>query len=83
VRSARGTRRRDTADVIIRVLRLFLLRYLPRRLFAFLTVIELVMLALRLRKAIVPWTTPAPRPVGRSGFDDEVGPAADRRTGRG
>jgi hypothetical protein len=75
--------------MIFRLLRLFLLRYLPRRLFAFLTVIEFVMMARRLYLAATRPVTPPPRLVGRSGFDDadravaEDRPAPDRRTGAG
>jgi len=77
--------------MIFRLLRLFMLRYLPRRLFAFLTVIEFVMIARRLYRAAAQPVTAPPRVVGRSGFDDadpaagEDRPAStpDRRTGAG
>jgi hypothetical protein len=62
--------------MIFRVLRLLLLRYLPRRLFAFVTVIELVMMARRLYRAATAPVTPPPRLVGRSGFDDDAERAA-------
>jgi len=68
--------------MIFRVLRLFMLRYLPRRMFAFVTAIELVMLARRLYRSATRPATPPPRLVGRSGFDDADGPP-DRRTGAG
>jgi hypothetical protein len=75
--------------MIFRALRLFMLRYLPRRLFAVLTVIEFVMMARRLyRAASQPVAAaPPPRLVGRSGFDDDADDSADpttvRRTGAG
>jgi len=75
--------------MIFRVLRLFMLRYLPRRLFTVLTVIEFVMMARRLYRAATSPVTPPPRVVGRSGFDDadpaagEDRPAPGPRTGAG
>lgn len=54
-----------------RLLRLFFLRFLPRRLFAVVTVIEFVMLARRLYRAAAIPPRPGPRVVGRSGFDDD------------
>jgi len=79
----------DTDPMIFRLLRVFMLRYLPRRLFAFVTVIEFVMMARRLYRAAAQPVTAPPRLVGRSGFDDgdpaadEDRPATDRRTGAG
>ena len=58
--------------MIFRFLRLFLLRYLPRRLFTLLSVMEFVLLARRVYRAASPSPVPPPRLVGRSGFEDEL-----------
>ena len=57
--------------MVFRFLRLFMLRYLPRRLFTILSVLELALLLRRLYRAATPSEVPEPRLVGRSGFDDE------------
>jgi len=64
-----------------RYLRLFMLRYLPRRLFAILSLLEFVALARQLWRATSP-AKPSPKFVGRSGYDDdpEPAPASRRRT---
>jgi len=59
--------------MVFRFLRLFLLRYLPRRLFTVISFVELALLARRLYRAASPSEVPPPRLVGRSGFDDELG----------
>ena len=53
------------------MLRLFMLRYLPRRLFTILSLVELAFLARRLYRAASPSEVPKSRLVGRSGFDDD------------
>jgi len=58
--------------MLFRFLRLFLLRYLPRRLFTILSLVEFAVLARRLYRAATPSEVPPPRLVGRSGFDDEL-----------
>lgn len=57
--------------MVFRFLRLFLLRYLPRRLFTIVSVVEFVLLARRMYRAASPSRVPEPRLVGRSGFDDD------------
>ena len=68
-----------TPVMVFRFLRLFLLRYLPRRLFTILSVVEFVMLARRVYRATSPSTPPEPRVVGRSGFDDDQDVESDRQ----
>ena len=58
--------------MVFRLLRLFFLRFLPRRLFTLLSVLEFALLARRLYRAASPSAVkPPPRVVGRSGFEDE------------
>ncbi len=58
--------------MVFRLLRLFFLRFLPRRLFALLSVLEFALLARRLYRAASPSPVkPPPRVVGRSGFEDD------------
>jgi hypothetical protein len=65
--------------MLFRLLRLFFLRFLPRRMFAFVTFIELAVLARRLYRAAAIPPRPAPRIVGRSGFDDDPADVTGRR----
>lgn len=66
--------------MVFKLLRLFLLRYLPRRLFAFLTVIEFALMARKVYKSATGTTAPRPpktilKPVDGNDFDATV--AAD------
>ena len=63
--------------MIFRFLRLFLLRFLPRRMFAFLTLIEVALMARKVYKSATSETAPArPKtvlnPVDGNDFDDVV-----------
>ena len=63
--------------MIFKFLRLFLLRYLPRRMFAFLTVIEFALMARKVYKSATGTTAPRPpktilKPVDGNDFDDTV-----------
>lgn len=60
--------------MIFKLLRLFLLRYLPRRLFAFLTVIEFALMARKVYKSATGTTAPRRpktvlKPVDGNDFD--------------
>lgn len=58
--------------MVFRLLRLFFLRFLPRRLFTVLSVLEFALLARRLYRAASPSAVKPPaRVVGQSGFDDD------------
>jgi hypothetical protein len=61
--------------MLFRLLRIFMLRFLPRRMFAFLTVIEFALMARKLYKSATGTTAPkAPKtvlkPVDGNDFDD-------------
>jgi hypothetical protein len=61
--------------MIFRLLRIFMLRFLPRRMFAFLTVIEFVLMARKLYKSATGTTAPRTpktvlKPVDGNDFDD-------------
>jgi hypothetical protein len=58
--------------MLFRFMRLFFLRFLPRRLFTVISFVELALLARRVYRAASASEVP-PRLVGRSGFDDELG----------
>jgi hypothetical protein len=64
--------------MVFRLFRLILFRYLPRRLFAVVSVLELAWMVRRLYRSATRTEAPPPRVVGRSGFDDdEVGSELD------
>ena len=61
--------------MIFRLLRLFLLRFLPRRMFAFITLIEVALMARKFYKSATGTTAPRQpktvlRPVDGNDFDD-------------
>ena len=61
--------------MIFRLLRLFMLRFLPRRMFAFLTVIEVLLMARKVYRSATTQTPPRQpktvlRPVEGNDFDD-------------
>ncbi len=63
--------------MIFRLLRLFLLRFLPRRMFAFLTVIEFVLMARKFYKSATGTTAPRQpktvlKPVDGNDFDETI-----------
>ena len=67
--------RGHTAGMIFRLLRIFMLRFLPRRMFAFLTVIEFVLMARKMYRSATGTTAPRPpktvlKPVDGNDFDD-------------
>jgi hypothetical protein len=67
--------RGHTAGMIFRLLRIFMLRFLPRRMFAFLTVIEFVLMARKMYRSATSTTAPRPpktvlKPVDGNDFDD-------------
>jgi hypothetical protein len=66
-----------TAYMIFRLLRLFMLRYLPRRMFAFLTLIEFALMARKLYKSTTAQKPPAKRklvlrPVDGNDYDGDI-----------
>ena len=63
--------------MIFRLLRIFMLRFLPRRMFAFLTVIEFVLMARKFYKSATGTTAPRQpktvlRPVEGNDYDETV-----------
>ncbi len=63
--------------MIFRLLRLFMLRFLPRRMFAFLTLLEFALMARKVYKSATGTTAPRPpktvlKPVDGNDFDDIV-----------
>jgi hypothetical protein len=62
--------------MVFKLLRLFLLRYLPRRMFAFLTLVEFALMARKFYKSATVQKPPAKpkmvlRPVDGNDFDHE------------
>ena len=75
--------------MIFRLLRIFMLRFLPRRMFAFLTVIEFVLMARKLYKSATGTTAPRQpktvlKPVDGNDFDtvEAVDPVVIEGTSR-
>ena len=63
--------------MLFKLLRLFLLRYLPRRMFAFLTLLEFALMARKVYKSATGTTAPRRpktvlKPVDGNDFDDNA-----------